>query len=74
MKKIDSMYYDIYPCDCIGVVVASKYGRTYMSTGLIISSCLVITSAHTFIALNKLKILKIDPKYFYSAIEGNLSV
>ena len=64
----------LYPYKCIGVVLSqTKMGEISNATGFLVSSCLVLTSAHTFCRIGKETLIKAKPTLFFEYGQNGLN-
>ena len=74
-KQVSFLDINDYPHDCLGAIICKNGSQRAMATGVLISSCLVLTSAHTFFsidAMDKKKITTFKPQAFFVGLEGPL--
>lgn len=65
---------NLYPFKCIGVVLGqTATGEIGYATGFLVSSCLVLTSAHTFCSVGKEEVIKIAPSLFFEFEQKGLN-
>lgn len=64
----------MYPYNCIGLICANQSGKKFNATGSLLSSNIVLTAAHTILAVEKGRIRRIKPEnlVFYPQICGEL--
>ena len=64
-----------YPHSCLGLIMCKNGSQRAVATGVLISSGLVLTSAHTFFSIDekfKIKISTFTPQAFFADLEGPL--
>lgn len=78
LREIEHHSYNMYPYNCIGIVIGNLAGSKTIATGNLLSSNLVLVTAKTIASINKepkgSKLRKIKPSelVFYSQICGKL--
>jgi hypothetical protein len=62
--KVNSSHTYGYPYNCIGKISGLWNGEPVEGTGFLVSSCLVLTSAHTFCFFIGPEIVEMAPEHF----------
>ena len=74
-KQVSAHDLAFYPHNCIGALISRSSLEKCFATGFLISSCLVLTSAHTFYNIDEItkeSIKEFKPQLFYIDIENVL--